>query len=466
MARPRLCLLGGFDLTADEEAVPGISRKARALMAYLALQTGHSQSREKLAGLLWGGNGEPQARMNLRQTLSAIRRIHSANSKLVLTDADNIALNFVDIDLDVAQFETLAASSEPEHMEKAAALYRGDLLDGFSVREEPFEDWLRVERERLRAISIRVLERLVAHYSATNNLASCVRTATRLLSSEPLREDIHRVLMRAYAGQGHFNRALKQYELCRDALQRQLQLQPEQETRALYQQLRTRRSKSAAGATAESAATARTAAEDGEYPNSRLPRPHTHYVKSSGASIAYQVTGNGPFDMVYVQAWVSNLDYAWPSPKLAHVLQRLGTFCRLIRIDKRGTGLSDRSAGLATLEERMEDVRAVLDASRPTRAIHCAIAIRERMKSLGLLARVAVHVGECEIQGKNISGMAIKLTARLLGNAGPGEIISSRTVRDLALGSNLIFDERGEVELETFQEPGSSSPSLSTPTER
>ena len=70
------CVSRGFDLTADEEAVPGISRKARALMAYLALQTGHSQSREKLAGLLWGGNGEPQARMNLRQTLSAIRRIY------------------------------------------------------------------------------------------------------------------------------------------------------------------------------------------------------------------------------------------------------------------------------------------------------------------------------------------------------------------------------------------------------
>ena len=73
--------------------------------------------------------------------------------------------------------------------------------------------------------------------------------------------------------------------------------------------------------------------------------------------------------MVYVQGWVSNLDYAWASPKSAHVLQRPGTFCRLIRIDKRGTGLSDRSAGLATLEERMEDVRAVLDAVGSTRTV-------------------------------------------------------------------------------------------------
>jgi pimeloyl-ACP methyl ester carboxylesterase len=84
-------------------------------------------------------------------------------------------------------------------------------------------------------------------------------------------------------------------------------------------------------------------------------------VKSGGVSIAYQVTGEGPVDLVYVQGWVSNLDYAWESPRLAHVLRRLGAFCRLVRIDKRGTGLSDRNVGFPSLQERMDDVRAVLD---------------------------------------------------------------------------------------------------------
>ena len=80
MAHPHLCLLGGFDFAGDAAAVPAFSRKARALVAYLALQSGHSQSREKLAALLWGGNTEPQARMNLRQALSAIRKaMHSTD---------------------------------------------------------------------------------------------------------------------------------------------------------------------------------------------------------------------------------------------------------------------------------------------------------------------------------------------------------------------------------------------------
>jgi pimeloyl-ACP methyl ester carboxylesterase len=85
-------------------------------------------------------------------------------------------------------------------------------------------------------------------------------------------------------------------------------------------------------------------------------------VKSDGCNIAYQVTGEGPIDLLYVPGWVSNLDWHWGSPRVTRLFDRLGSFARLIRIDKRGTGLSDRGTGLATFEERIEDVRAVLDA--------------------------------------------------------------------------------------------------------
>jgi DNA-binding SARP family transcriptional activator len=210
----------------------------------------------------------------------------------LLTDGDTIALNMNLIDFDVARFEALAAGSAPELLEQAAALYHGDLLDGFSLKEEPFEDWLRVERERLRATSIAVMKRLVAHYSATNDPAACVRAATRLLASEPLREDMHRALMRAYAAQGRINLALEQYERCRKALQRQLQVQPEPQTRELYQDLRARRTRSAG--TAEISPNppvslhpvADHGLRDTERPNSAPP--HTHYVKSAGVNIAYR----------------------------------------------------------------------------------------------------------------------------------------------------------------------------------
>ena len=93
--------------------------------------------------------------------------------------------------------------------------------------------------------------------------------------------------------------------------------------------------------------------------------PETRYVKASdGVSIAYQVFGDGPRDLVWVPGWISHLEVAWEEPTLARFFERLGSFCRLILFDKRGTGLSDRVAesDLPTLETRMGDVLAVCDA--------------------------------------------------------------------------------------------------------
>ena len=92
--------------------------------------------------------------------------------------------------------------------------------------------------------------------------------------------------------------------------------------------------------------------------------PETRYAKSGDLNIAYQVVGDGPFDLVYVPGWVSNVDLLWERPKPARFLQRLASFSRLILFDKRGTGMSDRVSNerLPTLEQRMDDVRAVLDA--------------------------------------------------------------------------------------------------------
>ncbi|HZK91753.1 MAG TPA: adenylate/guanylate cyclase domain-containing protein [Stellaceae bacterium] len=96
--------------------------------------------------------------------------------------------------------------------------------------------------------------------------------------------------------------------------------------------------------------------------------PETRYAKSGDLSIAYQVTGSGPLDLVFVPGFVSNLDTMWETPGWAHWFTRLAQFSRLIRFDKRGTGLSDRMAGIANLEDRMDDVRAVMDAVGSERA--------------------------------------------------------------------------------------------------
>lgn len=98
-------------------------------------------------------------------------------------------------------------------------------------------------------------------------------------------------------------------------------------------------------------------------------KPATLYTKSGSINIAYQFFGSGPSDMVYIPGWVSNIDLIWACPSLAEFLQELGKICRVILFDKRGTGLSDRISELSTLEERMGDIRAVMDAVSSEKAI-------------------------------------------------------------------------------------------------
>ncbi len=97
--------------------------------------------------------------------------------------------------------------------------------------------------------------------------------------------------------------------------------------------------------------------------------PKTKYARSDDVRIAYQVTGDGPFDVVLAPGTMSHLDLDWESPQRALFFERFRKFCRLIRFDKRGTGLSDRPVKMATLEERTDDIRSVMDDVGIERAI-------------------------------------------------------------------------------------------------
>ncbi len=99
-----------------------------------------------------------------------------------------------------------------------------------------------------------------------------------------------------------------------------------------------------------------------------MESPETRYAKSGDVNIAYQVTGKGPFDLVFVPGYVSHIEIEGSLPSFAPMLERLASFSRLIRFDKRGTGMSDRVGGAPTLETRMDDVRAVMDAVGSRRA--------------------------------------------------------------------------------------------------
>jgi DNA-binding winged helix-turn-helix (wHTH) protein len=111
-------------------------------------------------------------------------------------------------------------------------------------------------------------------------------------------------------------------------------------------------------------------------------RPPVQYARCGDVNIAYQVLGSGPIDLVFVMGWVSHLEYFWHEPSFARFLRRLAGFSRLILFDKRGTGLSDRIADLPSLEERMEDVRAVMNAAQSRRAVLLGVSEGGPMCSL------------------------------------------------------------------------------------
>src|SRR3954466_1844846 len=117
-----------------------------------------------------------------------------------------------------------------------------------------------------------------------------------------------------------------------------------------------------------------------------MVRAETKYAKSGSVSVAYQVIGDGPIDLVLVPGFVSHVEVAWEEPRLARFLTRLASFSRLIVFDKRGTGMSDPGPGPPSMDERMDDIGAVMDAVGSERAAILGIS---EGGTLGLLFAVA-----------------------------------------------------------------------------
>jgi DNA-binding SARP family transcriptional activator len=251
MAQLQLRLLGGFDLKAGPgQDLPIKLKKAQALLAYLACHPGQSHPRDKLATLLWPERDDRQARANLRKVLYVLRSRLSLTSPSLGLDEDTVTLDTAALDVDVLAFQRLARRTDPEALQQAVDLYRGDLLEGFGVTEAPFEEWLSAERERLREHDLEALAKLLAHQTKSEE-SDAVATALRLLALDPLQEAVHRALMRLYVRDGRRDAALRQYQSCVETLRRELSVEPEAETRELYQEvLRSRATPSKATRTA------------------------------------------------------------------------------------------------------------------------------------------------------------------------------------------------------------------------
>ncbi len=241
-AAVRLLLLGPMQVHVGDGQVELSARKARGLLAYLALRHGEAVPRETIVGLFWGGREEKQARASLRQTLSAIRKALGKDAaESLITTNESVTLAGENISFDVAALDKEAKSSTTDELIEMAGLYRGDLLEGFSLSEPEFDQWLSAERERARSGIFSVLFQLIKRMEEDQRIEEAITYAARLLTMDSLQEHVHCKLMRLYMAQGRYDVALNQFEQCRRELAEQLDVAPEQATLDIVKEIRARR---------------------------------------------------------------------------------------------------------------------------------------------------------------------------------------------------------------------------------
>jgi len=249
MTQLRLQLLGDYQIHDDSGALVTLSaKKSQALLAYLAVKPSQRVSRDKMANLLWSSTGPEQARQSLRQLLSTLRKELSAISpeeKLLIEESDFLGVDGAVIVADVAEFEALLATGTEDALARAITLYRGDFLDGFTITEERFDQWVLGERDRLRRAALRAHSYLIDLQSRSDGLDDAISTAQSALRIDPIQEAMCRTLMRLYMQSGDLAAALQQYDSCARTLKRELGVEPDAETRALQQQIAQLRAKRA-----------------------------------------------------------------------------------------------------------------------------------------------------------------------------------------------------------------------------
>ena len=441
MSSIKLTLLGGFKLLSPEGEEIAISvNKAKALLAYLALNQGQPVSRDRLSALLWEESSDAQARHSLRQALADLRKnMDHYNNGILNSDSATITIEKGRIDVDVFQFESLAKEGSPDALGNAAQLYQGELLEGFNARSDAFDEWLMARRSACREMAGHVFSRLLPHFENDGPIERAIQTAIRMLSIDPLQESVHRTLMSLYARQGRYGSALKQYKQCGALLRRELGVKPESETEKLCQTLLKQRQSMPS--------------EDGQEGESISPFAE---VERAPSTVNHDIYKNE-----LREAPIS-------SPELRQVtiitlmLSDYSELCAhgdpeafhegLVRFSKEAGSLA-AGYGAYILDGMGERVTALFGipsahSDDTVRALNGAISLRERLKDK---VRIGMASGRVMVEKKEdrflLSGEALISSGRLAELAGKGEIIISSSVRHSL--TNLLMAEPLEAKVGT-----------------
>ena len=230
MVSLRVILFGCPHISSNPDGTEvKLTRIVQILLAYLLLQRQRSHSREVLAGTLWSDNGQKSARACLNTALWRLRNAieayaHPDSPFLILSQQGEVRFNASSSYwLDVEAFENhvdrlpsrLPQDIDETHIldaQQAVELYQGDLMEGY------YEDWILHERERLRNCYLSSLAFLMSANRLNHNLEASLEYGKKILQQEPLREEIHREMMRLYSQAGQRALAIQQYEICRTIL--------------------------------------------------------------------------------------------------------------------------------------------------------------------------------------------------------------------------------------------------------
>ena len=249
MANLQIHLLGDVKIVhSNNHCTEKVTKSVQNLLAYFLLRGRRVFQRAALAGLFWGNLSEEHARNCLNTAVWRLRRAIEPKgirrgAYLQTFGSEEIGFNFnSDYWLDIEEFERSAKkilTKKTEHMNghderelrNAVSLYRGELLEGF------YNDWVIFERRRLHEIFLNSLERLMNYCGIKNDYESACFFAQWILSEDPLREDVHRILIELYIKQGHRSKAIRQYQTCCALLKKELNIYPMDETVYLYTKL-------------------------------------------------------------------------------------------------------------------------------------------------------------------------------------------------------------------------------------
>ena len=338
MARFNVRTLGFPEIRRDDQPCPLALRKGLALLTYLAEAKG-AVGRDVLATMFWPENAEEVVRARLRRLLHRLQQ--ALGGDVLATDRSTVRWSpAIELQVDSRQFEQACDRGD---FEQACRLYLGDFLEGFSPGGAPqFDEWAFFRREALRGRAIQALERVVQDRNAAGEYAAAAAHAARLVALDPLSEVYGRHLIRNLLLAGDRAAAERHLEALTRRLRDELDITPEAETRALL----------TAGATVPVGAP-----------------PPTRYAGGGGIHLAFQTYGAGHVDVLALPGFVSHVERVWEEPRCRAFLSSLAGMGRLILLDRRGVGLSDRVGSSPDVEATAQDIGTVLDAAGSRRVV-------------------------------------------------------------------------------------------------